>query len=217
MTAYINFIKDFPKRAIEIYSLGFEQAKANEREVTLLLSVAAVSLIVPYERLKLEHPSGDSHNYNLARNKLVRISNKEFLSSELWGLGQGWDCIEHLEGNEVLKPLDDWAKRDAFYPLNSSKTVGFVLGILRNAFAHGNIFLNSNDSSAHIENLIFLSQYRQEKSVKCSNCGEIIRHEKLLESTNRYKLLRISPDNFAGFLLKWVDFLQSLNLEEIDS
>jgi hypothetical protein len=56
MTAYRNFTQDYPERCRRLLSLNFKNAKQNGLEVTLLLSIAASGLIVPYARLSEDTP-----------------------------------------------------------------------------------------------------------------------------------------------------------------
>lgn len=68
MTAYTNFIQDFPQRSLEILTTKYEWAKAKNRDVPLLISIAFTSLVVPFERLRRqgsEHPSADRKNIGL--------------------------------------------------------------------------------------------------------------------------------------------------------
>ncbi len=52
MTAYKNFIKDFPERCRDILERYESDALSGGREVTLTLAMAASGFVVPYERLR---------------------------------------------------------------------------------------------------------------------------------------------------------------------
>jgi hypothetical protein len=52
MTAYRNYVQDFPSRSRDLLNEFSLSARALNKEVTLLLAVATPCLIVPYERLR---------------------------------------------------------------------------------------------------------------------------------------------------------------------
>lgn len=52
MTAYKNFVQDFPTRCKDVLELAESRTNHQVREVTLLLVVASAAIIVPYERLR---------------------------------------------------------------------------------------------------------------------------------------------------------------------
>jgi hypothetical protein len=89
MTAYRNFIEDFPCRCREILRIARKPALSRGREVTLTLMVASAGLVVPYERLKPDgrwgaHPSGDRETFAGAVEKLGSLLGQPFMSSRLW-------------------------------------------------------------------------------------------------------------------------------------
>jgi hypothetical protein len=53
MTAYRDWLRDFPNRCVEILTLLEPQAREHDREVTLMLCAGSILLNVPLERLKL--------------------------------------------------------------------------------------------------------------------------------------------------------------------
>src|SRR5215469_18571837 len=52
MTAYRNFVEDFPRRCRDILKVAGKPALSRGREVTLNLVIASAGLLVPYERVK---------------------------------------------------------------------------------------------------------------------------------------------------------------------
>ena len=52
MTAYKNFVQDFPTRCCDMLKDYEREALLSGREVTLTLAMAASGLIVPFERLR---------------------------------------------------------------------------------------------------------------------------------------------------------------------
>ncbi len=189
MTAYRNFIQDYPIRCRRLLSIYFKGARENNLEVTLLLNIASSGLIVPYARLSEgAHPSGDSAHFKGAKDNLDKILNAPFLSSELhpkkepqsWRLGK----LKELSGDP-----DSW-QLDQMKPITKKKTARPLVQILRNALAHGNIFIRGNP---HIETLVFLSRIK---------CVEDI----------GYNCLTVSPPDLKEFVLCWLQTLSNAKI-----
>ena len=122
MTAYRNFIEDFPGRCRDILKIAIKPTYLRGREVTLLLMVASAGLIIPYERLKpdgkgsgsIGHPSRDNMLYTDAARQLHQLLEKPFLSSDLWNepsLGS-WErgYIQQIAGSPESWPELDNSK-----------------------------------------------------------------------------------------------------------
>lgn len=193
MSAYENLIKDFPQRCLDILKKFEKQAKKFDLEVTLMLAVASASLVIPYERLEdYENPSGDAKKYVKAKGKFANeCGNKNFLNWVTQEESKSWKFKE-LDLNTVKQPPESWLID--VQPLPRDRKVGYVLNHLRNAFAHGNIFILSE--SKNIKSLIFLCERKNNNTVE------------------GYNLIEVLPEDFYDFLERWVDFLKSLNLLE---
>lgn len=218
MTSYLNFIQDFPTRAIQILDDKFDWAKANNREVTLMLSIAATSFIIPFERLRPispPQPGADRDKYEQAKISFDHIINTKFLSSELWNEGTGWEFIKEITSDEVKKyQVDHWARPEIRQPLPKNMTTNSVVSQLRNAISHGSVFTypspQKQDDLPEIETLVFLSRIYEAQTVdRCKKCGEPIKDR---VPVDKFRLLAVSPDNFHKFLKKWINFLKSLTL-----
>jgi hypothetical protein len=179
MTAYRNFVEDFPSRCRDILNIAGKPALSRGREVTLTLMVASVGLIVPYERLG-DHPSGDRTKFAEAAKKLNKLLDEPFLSSVLcnktsstWHNGKVISVTGHPESWEGLR------KRR---PFSADKKVGTTLKLLRNALAHGNIFTFEGIRNV-IEAVIFIRK-------NFNNDGEIY----------DYSFIYVAPQEFRNFL-----------------
>jgi hypothetical protein len=190
MTAYRNFIQDWPERCRRLLLLNFKNAKRNDLEVTLLLSIAASGLIVPYARLsEAAHPSGDAARFEEAKNRLDQVLDAQFLSSKLhpgaepgaWRFGK----LKELRGDP-----DAW-DMDCLLPLTDKKKVRPLVKVLRNALAHGNVFTRG---WPHIETLVFLSRISNERPELGYNC------------------LTVSPIDFKEFVLNWLHTLSQASI-----
>ena len=143
MTAYKNFVDDFPRRCRDILNIAKTPALHRGREVTLTLMVASAGLVVPYERLKPDigwggHPSDDHNTFVDAAGKLKSLLRQPFMSSRL--------CTEANPSWRIGKLLsvtgdpNSWEGLQKSRPISKDKTVGGLLSVIRNALAHGNIW-----------------------------------------------------------------------------
>lgn len=197
MSEYKNFIQDFPIRCGQILEDYEYRAKSTGREVTHILAIASAALNIPYERLRrtsgrLEHPSEDKYKYPRAVGKFDNTLDKEFLLSEMWMGGiESWKIGEIL-ADDVNKSPEDWMIGAT--PLPDHLKVRNVLEHIRNALAHGSIFTLPNEID-EIQNIIFLSEEKDRR-----------------QSTGKYILLAVIPEDFTLFIKKWIKFMSTLNL-----
>jgi hypothetical protein len=191
MTAYKNFIEDFPRRCRDVLDLAGKSARYRGLEVTLTLMVASAGLIVPYERLKpegeIDHPSADSKTFAGAAAKLKSLLNEPFLSSCLWNEASAtWRSGELLS---VTGDPDSWDGLQRPRPISKEKRVRTVLKTIRNSLAHGNIYTLQNP----IQEIIFI---------------EVNKHK----DPPGYSFISVAPDEFRKFLENWFEFLNDLHV-----
>jgi hypothetical protein len=196
MTAYKNFIDDFPCRCRDILDIAKRPALYRGREVTLTLMVASAGLIVPFERLKPdigsdEHPSGDRNKFPDAAAKLESLLGQPFMSSSLCtGANLTWRVGKLLA---ATGDPDSWEGLQNSRPMSKDKTVGGILSVIRNALAHGNIWTLRDP----IEAIIFVK--------RVFNNDKVVRH---------FDFLPVAPHEFQHFLDGWFDFLISLRISQ---
>lgn len=190
MSAYRNFVADFPGRCQRLLSRSFRNAESNDLEVTLLLSIASSGLLIPYARLtESEHPSQDPSRFVLARNSINCVLKSKFLGSPLhpeidpgsWEIGSLVDIADSPD-------FWDWSR---IKPISKDKTGNPLIKILRNALAHGNIFTMG---SPHIESIAFLSKLNAQ------------------EPTAGYDCLVVSPADFKDFISRWLGSLEEAKI-----
>lgn len=217
MTAYANFIQDFPKRSMEFLTKDYGWAKANDREVTLMISIATTSIVIPYERLRSTSPkpTSDREQFDKAKQKFDHFINTKFLYSDLWDNSLGWEFAEEISGKDIREKKVYLERSNVCSPVDGDKSVNWMLSRVRNSISHGSIFTEperqKTDEPVDIETIIFISgRYEKQVVDKCSNCGEPIKNR---APVDKYDLLAASPDNFHKFLKKWIEFLESLKLE----
>lgn len=200
MTAYVNFIQDFPKRCNDLLDIYLEDATFNNREVTLILAVASAAFVIPFERLR---PSSHKHvaedRTRPAVRKLGKLLNKSFYS---WVNGAAWETRDSIPGYEIRNAqIDAWYAPDHRRKLHPGRTVDTILSHLRNSLAHGNIFLYPSNSGGHlvpqIDNLVFLARNKDKKSD---------------ELVDKYNVLSTSPPQFLQFVRLWIAYLGRLQL-----
>lgn len=190
MTAYRNFIQDYPARCRRLLQNYFENAKENDLEVTLLLNIASSGLIVPFARLTDKaHPSDDAARFVEPKARLDQVLKSRFLSFQFrrdadprsWRFGK----LKELCGDP-----DAW-NLDSLKRVTDKEKVDDLVRILRNALAHGNIFTRGRP---HIETLVFLSRVEHKKP----ELG--------------YRCITVSPLDFKKFVLKWLAALSSARI-----
>lgn len=196
MTAYKNFVDDFPLRCRDVLKFASKPALFRGREVTLALMVASAGLVVPYERLKpdrgeIDHPSGDNKKFSAAAEKLKVLLEEPFLSSRVWG--EPVSTWHSGKLKSVIGDPDSWDGLSNRKPIQTDKTVGNVLRVIRNALAHGNIFTFQTP----IEAIIFIKANVNDK-----------------REIRDYTFVFVAPADFQLFMEKWFDFLAQLHIPQ---
>jgi hypothetical protein len=189
MSAYKNFVQDFPTRCTSLLDMFDRQAAQGNREVTLLLAVATPSLIVPFERLhKDAHPSRDDQRFVEAAATLDAELKSQCDASRLWQQFAEFDwCYKKLDA--LRGDPDAWGLDSDTKGIGAKQTKT-VLGILRNALAHGNVWTRGDP----IEKLVFVSRVCHERP------------------DGPFHSLQCSPLVLAAFVRGWVGFLKDLNI-----
>jgi hypothetical protein len=190
MSAYKDFVSDFPARCLDILRMAEKPARVQQREVTLALLVASAGFVVPFERLG-DHPTGDATRYAEASRKLNGLLTEKFLSSALATGATSW-CGGKLAS--VSGDPDSWPEMTQPKKLSGEKTVRGVVKVVRDALAHGNIFTHGDQ----ISKIIFV------------HCHYVYR-----DGSKEYKeadFITASPDDFLIFLKAWFEFLKSENI-----
>jgi len=193
MTAYRNFIVGFPVRCTEILTTFYDVAKANDREVTLMLAVAAAALIVPFERLRLSgrkkkpHASGDRDRpeFSKAKQCFENLLCQPFLGLALWPSDDpgSWQYGD-VKKNRLTEDPDQWAPPDGESCVTDKLLCRKLLTTIRNALAHGNIWVTPLEGQ--ISRLIFVS---------------------VPEDSQTANLAAATPEDFRVLLESWVRFL----------
>jgi len=170
MTAYSDWIKDFPNRVLDLLDWYSEDARDNNREVTLLACVGGLLLSAPYERLRkhlddtgqeVDHSQRERKKWFIGDfdRKMKRSFNDTMtewrLHADLWQGG-------NLDDSDDPKDWDSWKDKQgrrldaksAWAPSPELKLEN-VMNTMRNALAHGQV--STYTGSSQISKLIFLS------------------------------------------------------------
>ncbi|MFH1371463.1 MAG: hypothetical protein ABII09_09300 [Planctomycetota bacterium] len=183
MGGYVDYIKDFPGRILEIYKNYLEKATHDRREVTFLLSLTASGIAVPLYRLQ-EHkyypdPFENRKEFNKASKKFDELKVTNFRESELWDKAfEEWQYGKCSIGS--ICP-DSWEK------LSSAFIVEEVIRHLRDSLAHGVIL---TDVGKEIEQIQLFTGKKKEG----------------------LRVLLVTPRSLEIFLRKWVEWLQTLDV-----
>jgi hypothetical protein len=209
MATFANFVKDFPGRCEEILNKYGPSAITLGREVTLMLVVAAAGINIPHERLKKsDHPSRDRDRFAEADRQFKDLRKSRFLGSALWEQAPGswrYGRIPDDQGTadqwkSVTRRFDEY---DGSVPDSKAIKTDAVLDGLRNALAHGNIFMFGDP----IVEIMFLS--RVDQPFICEKCKSAIDQQ-----DKGYRVFVVSPDDFQNFLGRWFAFIRNLKLSE---
>ncbi len=193
MTAYTNFVSDFPRRCQNILNFYDHSSRKNGHDVTFLLSIATTGICVPYDRLKQPskrfgpHPSGDRDRFDDAAKKFDDLCEISFLQSPLssnefssWKFGG----LSSTDGDP-----DSWPELQDANSVSEKETCRDLLEVVRNALAHGNIFTRSDP----ISELVLISKPKK---------------------NTPYRFLVVTPPSLQDFLNRWFNFLSELIIPE---
>jgi hypothetical protein len=114
MTTYRNFIQDFPTGCRTLLQEYGALAAANDKEVTLLLTVASSALLIPYERL---HPNNGSHIADDRSRELVgKLEKLLAVPFCEWTLPSDWRVRFQVAGEEIRgQTPDGWAEQQLLF------------------------------------------------------------------------------------------------------
>lgn len=205
MSAYENFVKDFPKRCGEILDRFQAKAKLYDRDVTLLLAITGVGLIFPLERLEPGNSSPDRDRCKKAQQQWDRLKNNNAPGSVLWKNAElekftdpekwryanlkrfhGCSCIDSTP--DMWTELDDLS---ATFKASSMKLeVVRILRCIRNALAHGNVHTKGDP----IGEIVFVSNGSKR------NCPP------------DWWALQCTPSELSILMSNWFWWLQNLKL-----
>jgi hypothetical protein len=138
-----------------------------------------------YKRQDQQHPSGDREKFAKAAKGFDILLSERFLDSQLWDREPSSWCYGPLKTTKG--DPDSWPELRNPTPINPSEKVEAILGHIRNALAHGNIFTRGG---SQIECLVLLSKPHLHRP--------------------DFNYLLVSPEDFKEFLMKWLQFLSTL-------
>lgn len=187
MTAYTDFTRDFPGRCLEVLEAVSSGVAANGREITLLYMAASASLLVPFERLKAEHPFGDSQRKVRTADRLTELLGKKFVGSVLCPTNtHSWRLARKI--SSVDGELDGWLPNAKLQAFSKGGKVESTLTLIRNALAHGNIYTVDDP----IRELVFVKEVLGTDRKRVG-----------------FDVVQVSHEDFLHFVRAWVGFLQA--------
>ena len=196
MSAYKNYVQDFPSRCRDILKMATKQVHVKQREVTLTLMVASAALVVPYERLNNHAFIRDNKEFPDAAKKLESLLKKPFLefiklpiedesSNSSWSYGN----LPDLNGGP-----DTWGHKCEKCPIEQTEQTKTIIKVIRNALAHGNIYTTGDP----IKSIIFIQRNFEKDN---------------FYRTIDYSFVLVTPDSFLKFLECWFDFIDGLPID----
>lgn len=212
---YKDYITDFSSRAKKVLEKFSECDRDNELNVTALLSVAMSAFVIPFERLKESHPSGDEKKFEKIADELKKALDCGFKDSRLFSNAFK---IKTLNKNE----FSNTDFHGGFEAVNPAKKVNCIVDIIRNSLAHGNIYTDLRNDTQHIDTLYFVSKKSNEKKAfhealeKYKESGRISKTAKdkiynefinNRNSTDIFVAIECSVDDFKSFVYEWINLL----------
>ena len=186
MSLYIDYVKDFPGRILNLYKKNHKSTEHDHLEVTFLVSLTASAIAIPLDRLRPENNRqfpDPFHNrereFKEAGETFDKIYKKNFRDCELWD--DIFDEWKQGTCNNANSDPDSWPREK----INNSYTFKELIHHLRNSLAHGTL-RTSGDKL--IEKIVLLTG-REEDGLK---------------------FLIVTPNSLEIFLHKWVDWLEQL-------
>ena len=193
MPEYTSWISDFPVRCGDVLDLADNRRlellpDRFDREVTLMLCVAAAVINIPSAHLReSSHLLRDEERFREAWESFRKES---FLKSKLWDDPDDPGSWRYGKIKDHTKDkAGKWRELSRAKALTPEKTIGGVHRILRNALAHGQICV---EAQIEIDQIVFLSKVSDD-------APEEIR-----------VFLIVSPKDFKRFLRNWIKFLKEL-------
>jgi hypothetical protein len=139
MTAYKDFVSDFPKRCLELLEQHKAPAKLEDKEVTLSLALASCARLIPFERLCPSNPNHVASDRK--RDSVSTLGRLLGESSASWPGLESWRQLGPLNAAAIRgRAVEEWFDPTSVELLSNDKTVGSALSVLRNALAHGTSF-----------------------------------------------------------------------------
>lgn len=191
MSDYQDFAREFPARCAEILNEFHFDAQASGREVTLLLSTSASMICLIADRIGLtatderkirKVPTGakaeTTERWKRLEDSFSLLAHKTWSAEVVAGVGY---CPAEFTSKRRLPDEWNWSQ------LPETKSIRDCYSLLRNAFAHGNIWTAAG-STKHITTLVFASKLDAEDGA-----------EKPVEG------FRMSPETLRVLMVWWIE------------
>ena len=235
MTAYEDWLRDYPARALRLMRDATPLAQASNLEVTLLLSIGSLLLIAPYERLRLrpkEARRGLTH-VDKDRDKpenqgVVGILDELFGSDEqgakfveavqFWGadgVSGTWQGGHLGENDPVL--LDSWADASGLrldneggWPIPHDWSFTLAFSTMRNALAHGSVRTHYRWGSKMktIDKLVFTSKSGDDLASLTEHRFLALSDAHEGSPVQKYRFVATTPADWKDFLTRWASILK---------
>jgi hypothetical protein len=187
------FAGDFAKRCEDLLTKFWGPAKVADREVTLLIAVAAAGLVCPLERLwkGASQPELDRQKFAIERGRLQTQLGLSMNESALFTSTNRKAWTGGLLKSAEDMP-DSWPEYEKRLQLPDKTPLSDLVEWLRHGLAHGNISVHPN-RDRQIDELVFTCGYRN-------------------SVTKPLRFISVSPLELRRFLLAWFRLLASLKL-----
>lgn len=190
MTAYRNFVVDFPKRLMELDQQFLPVAKSADFEVSYILMKLAASFLLPYERIEGTSGARRSEISDPQQIRKYLELDKRFHQASYCSDSNQWSFFDVDEFHRG--PRDWWTGQGARSDLVVHELVVHeVLQTIRHSVAHSNLFFGGEKTIEHI----FLGSRRERDP-----------------NTDRYRVARSSVHAINHLIDAWIQNVQKLRV-----
>lgn len=176
MSSYRNFSVDFPKRVDQLHIAFRPFAVGADLSVTYTLMRLAAGFLLPYERTVGKGGAGRAEVSSKQAIRSTLKLDQWFLESAYVKDRDNWSMVDTDKFDNGPRSWNEHVRDIADLKVHD------VLEIVRHATAHSNLFFGGSETIEHI----YLGN-RQDRD----------------EKTNKYRVLRCSPDALENLVDQW--------------
>lgn len=204
-----RFVYEYPARCLEL--IETMEAEAHRRHLvgSFSLLVAPSLFLIPYERMKEQHPIREHEREPEIYAAMKRIRSQKFLDADFWA-GQRKESWRLTRIVSRVNKTGNWRDENGLFPFDSNaqnrisnSSVNKIIRVIRNALAHGNIvYVNESGFEQHgtkLQFLCFLSRFEESNEDR--------------RKSETYYLLSVAEEEFLGFLKAWAAWLGSHQMD----
>ncbi len=196
-----RFATEYPERCLSLLGAFEEIAERHDLVGTFSVMLASSVLIIPWERVRNQHPLTQEAGGELQR-EMRALERARWIAADFWegNPPTSWKFSLVTGDPNNVHGWTDAEERPSFSNEANTiqrRTVGEVFRVLRNALAHGNIvYLDRNGQETpgnRVEHLAFLSRYEETPQQRAAS--------------ETYRLVTVREREFLAFVRAWAQWV----------